>query len=114
MRWQGRLWSHCQALHLLSEQRRRAVGPGRWLQWVLKVASKLLSVRSKVEESIALLVRLPLLLSHHGQLLMGVLLPLLTETIASKGFVVEGSSSSSGSRAPSPPPSAITSPSISD
>ena len=37
-----------------------------------------------------MLVRLPLLLSHHGQLLMGVLLPLLTKTIASKGLVVEG------------------------
>ena len=63
---------------------------GRGLQPILQLAPELLAVRPKVEEVLTLFESSPLLLSEHGQLLVSVLLPLVTETSASEGFIVKG------------------------
>jgi len=74
----------------VGEHRSRAVGSWGRFQSILQVPSKLLSIRAKVEEGFTLLESHPLLLGHHGKLLVGVLLPLIAQPVPSERLVVEG------------------------
>ena len=63
---------------------------GRGLQPIFQLAPELLAIRPEVKEVLTLFESSPLLLGEHGQLLVSVLLPLVTETSASEGFIVKG------------------------
>jgi len=90
VRRQGWWGGHGQALHLVREHRSRAIGSWGRFQGILQVPSKLLSIRAKVEEGFTLLESHPLLLCHHGKLLVSILLPLIAQTVPPKCLIVEG------------------------